>query len=436
VKTFRCVALIVAALTLAVACEAPSASPSRQEPSRLVLDEGTGVERRVGPPSADLSAAEVPADTESTVAADPVAPVELGDADTSTPGTNATTTAPDGTSEAPATTTTERTTTTVRRTAPTTTRAPAPTTTRAPAPTTTRAPAPTTTRAPAPTTTRAPAPTTTQAPTTTAAPTTVPAPTTTASSSDGRTVIDASGWRGTLILDQPNTIYDFGNVAAARDITVAANNTEARNIRGTGARRIGLRDGRNYTDAGFRNFEFTYAQTQNGGGGKLIRPYFVNGTDANPAGTVGVGSPIHIYAYEGDVVDPLLQNITVRGWIADPSNPDPHNDSVHFTGISGGRVYNPTIRQMTSFSGAAHGVLMRHVWGRVTVEDSTFHRRYGAYFGFFGNGEDVSATVELLWRRNSLPDNAPGSAAAAFLDGWSVHPSSDITLPGGVVTPR
>ena len=56
------------------------------------------------------------------------------------------------------------------------------------------------------------------------------------------------------------------------------------------------------------------------------------------------------------------------------------------------------------------------------------------YFGFFGNGQDVSSTIELLWRRNSLPDDTPGSAAAAFLDGWSLHPSSDVTLPGGVVT--
>ena len=289
--------------------------------------------------------------------------------------------------------------------------------------TTTTAP-PTT---PVPSTTTAP-PTT--VPPTTAPPTTVP-PTTTTAPSGGREVIDASSWTGTVVLDQANTIYDFGNVSAGRDITIAASNVEARNIRGSGARRVGQRDGRDYVDSGFRNFEFTYVATENGSGGKIVRPYFIGGTDVNPDGRIGVGSPVHIYAYGGDVVDPLLQDFVARGWKLDNSNPDPHNDAIHFTGINGGKVHNPTLRNVDVMTGAAHGVLMRHVWGTVTVEDSTFQRRYGAYFAFFGNAEDVSATVEVIWRNNTLPDDAPGSSAAAFRNGWTVNSSSDMSLGGG-----
>jgi hypothetical protein len=275
----------------------------------------------------------------------------------------------------------------------------------------------------------------TTVPPTTVPPTTVP-PTTVPPSGDSRAVVDASGWTGTVVLDQANTIYDFGNVSAGRDITIAASNVEARNIRGTGARRIGLRDGRDYVDSGFRDFEFTYIQTQNGGGGKLIRPYFVRGTDVNPTDKVAdTGSPVHIYAYAGDVIDPLLDGIEVRGWAKDPnSTVAAHNDAIQFTGINGGRVYNPTLRNVNVKSGAAHGVLMRHVWGTVTVENSIFQRRFGAFFAFFGNAEDVSDTVVVVWRNNTLPDDAPGSNAAAFRNGWSVDPSSDMSLgAGGIV---
>jgi hypothetical protein len=249
-----------------------------------------------------------------------------------------------------------------------------------------------------------------------------------------RVLVDASELTGTIVLDEPNTIYDFGNVPASRDITIAASNVEARNIRGSGARRIGLRDGRDYVDSGFRDFEFTYAATENGGGGELIRPYFVGGIDVNPDGKLGVGSPVHIYAYGGDVIDPLIEDFEVRGWKIDTGNPDPHNDAIQFTGIDGGRVYNPTLREVDVKTGAAHGVLMRNVWGTVTVEDSIFQRRYGAFLAFFGNAEDVSDDVVVVWRNNSLPGDAPGASTAAFRNGWSVDPSSDMSLgAGGIV---
>jgi hypothetical protein len=218
-----------------------------------------------------------------------------------------------------------------------------------------------------------------------------------------------------VVLNRPNTVYDFGNVSAGRDITIAASNVEARNIRGGGARRVGLRDGRNYSDSGFRNFEFTYFTTQNGGGGDIVRPYFVNGTDVNPDNTVGVGSPVHIYAYEGDIYDPVIDNVTVRGWIADPNAPDPHNDAIHFTGIGGGRVFNPTIRNSTVYSGSALGVLARHTYGTLTLEGSSFLARYGAYYAVMGDARDVSSTVQVLWRNNNLLSGS----SAVFVSGYA-----------------
>ena len=183
-------------------------------------------------------------------------------------------------------------------------------------------------------------------------------------------------------------------------------------------------------DSGFRNFEFTYVQTQNGGGGELLRPYWIGGTDVNPVGRqVDTGSPVHIYAYHGDVIEPLIQDFVVRGWNKTGAT-SAHNDAIQFTGLGGGKVWNPTLRNVDVTSGAAHGVLMRHVWGVVTVEDSTFQRAYGAYFAFFGNAEDVSQTNTVLWRRNTLPDDQPGSHAAAFRNGWDVHGSSDMSLAG------
>ena len=230
---------------------------------------------------------------------------------------------------------------------------------------------------------------------------------------DDRPVVDASELEGLVVLDQPDTIYDFGDVVAERDITIAASNTEARNIRGSGARRIGQRDGNDYVDSGFRDFEFTYMQTQNGGGGKLIRPYFIDGTDINEDDRVAEGSPVHIYAYEGDIIEPLLEGITVRGWLV-PEGSEAHNDAIHLTGITGGRVYDPTIRDSSVTSGAAIGLLTRHTYGLVTIEGSTFEGRYGSFHAVLGNSEDVEEMVTILWRDNTLV----GSSTASFINGY------------------
>lgn len=255
--------------------------------------------------------------------------------------------------------------------------------------------------------------------------------TTSLPSTAGRTVIDASRWTGTLILNKPNTVYDFGNVSAGRDITIAASNVEARNIRGTGARRVGQRDGRDYADSGFRDFEFTYLQTQNGGGGRLIRPYFVDGTDVNPPDYEGEGSPVHIYAYEGDVISPLIDGVTAAGWRL-PEGSSAHNDGIHITGIGGGGVYDPVIRNSTVASGAAIGLLMRNVYGLVTIEGSTFSARFGALHAVLGDGEDTEALVGILWRDNTLV----GGATASFLAGYELDPRSEVGSDAVVVQSR
>jgi hypothetical protein len=248
---------------------------------------------------------------------------------------------------------------------------------------------------------------------------------------DDRPVVDASDMVGEVILDTPDTVYDFGGVDAARDITIGASNVEARNIRGTGARRIGQRDGRDYVDSGFRDFEFTYLQTQNGGGGRIIRPYFVDGTDVNPDGYSGEGSPAHIYAYEGDVVAPLIDGVIVRGWDL-PDGSEAHNDGIHITGIDGGRVFDPVIRNSNVLSGAAIGLLMRNVYGVVTIEGSSFEARYGALHAVLGDGEDTEALVGILWRDNTLV----GGATASFVAGYELDPRSEVGSDAVVVQSR
>lgn len=238
---------------------------------------------------------------------------------------------------------------------------------------------------------------------------------------DDRPVVDVSALDGVVVLDQPDTIYDFGGVAASRDITIAASNTEARHIRGPGARRIGQRDSVDYFDSGFRDFDFTYMQTQNGGGGRLVRPYFIDGTDINDDGRVADGSPVHIYAYEGDVIEPLLEGMTVRGWVV-PEDSEAHNDAIHFTGINGGRVFDPTVRDSSVTSGSAIGLLARHTYGLVTIEGSTFEARYGSYHAVLGNSEDVEELVTILWRDNTLVR----ASTASFLNGYELDPRSEV----------
>lgn len=237
---------------------------------------------------------------------------------------------------------------------------------------------------------------------------------------DDREVIDASEMTGPVVLEVPNRIYDFGGVVADRDITIAASFVEARNIRGPGARRIGERDGEDYIDSGFRDFEFTYMQTQNGGGGELIRPYFIDGVDINPDGREGEGSPAHIYAYQGDIVEPLIENVTVRGWRV-PDGSQAHNDAIHFTGIEGGVVRDPTLRNSSVKTGSALGVLLRHTHGLVTIEGSTFETRYTAFHAVLANGEGVDEVTTVLWTDNDLVR----ASTATLINGVVLDPRSD-----------
>jgi hypothetical protein len=282
----------------------------------------------------------------------------------------------------------------------------------APSPTTTAAPV-TTTTAPAPTTTAAPVTTTTAAPvtTTTAAPV----------SADGRRVVMADA---STVLDQPNTIYDFG-YGKPGEVVILASNVEARNIRGGGARRIGARNGQSITDSGFRDFEFTFAHVQMSDGATVTRPYFIDGTDVNAQPNVGDGDIIQFFAYGGDIIDPLVDNVTVHGKQR-PSGSDAHNDGIQYTGMNGGEVVNPTIRNSTILGASSAAVQAKHVVGTFTIENSTLSERYGSYHAVIAKPGNSSSS--FLWRNNTLLDGA----SVAATGGWSLAGGSNGT--GGDVT--
>ncbi|MEZ5245311.1 MAG: hypothetical protein R2707_09460 [Acidimicrobiales bacterium] len=286
---------------------------------------------------------------------------------------------------------------------PTTTAAPAPTTT------TTAAPAPTTT------TTAAPAPTTT----TTAA----PAPTTTAApvSTDGRPIVMANA---DTVLNQPNTIYDF-NFSSPGEVVIMASNVEARNIRGGGARRIGVRNGQSITDSGFRNFEFTFAHVQMSGGATVTRPYFIDGTDVNSQPNIGDGDIMQFFAYEGNIIDPLVDNVTIHGKQR-PSGSTAHNDAIQYTGMSGGQVVNPTIRNSTIYGASSAAVQAKHVVGLFTIENTTLSEEFESYHAVIAKPGNASSS--MLWRNNTLLDGA----SVAATDGWTVAAGSNGV--GGNVT--
>ncbi|GJM38800.1 MAG: hypothetical protein DHS20C19_21670 [Acidimicrobiales bacterium] len=290
--------------------------------------------------------------------------------------------------------------------------APAPTTTAPPATTTTAPPA--TTTAPPATTTTAPPATTTTAP---------PATTTTAppSSEDGRPIVMANA---STVLDQPNTIYDF-NFSSPGEVVIEASNVEARNIRGGGARRIGVRNGESFTDSGFRNFEFTFAHIQMSDGATVTRPYFIDGTDVNSQPNVGDGDIMQLFAYEGDIVDPLIDGVTIYGKRR-PNGSDAHNDGIQFTGMSGGEVVNPTIRNSTVYGASSAAIQAKHVVGLFTIENTTLSEEFESYHAVIAKPGNSSS--QMLWRNNTLLDGA----SVAATDGWSVHPSSNGT--GGNVT--
>jgi len=243
----------------------------------------------------------------------------------------------------------------------------------------------------------------------------------TVSATSGRVVVLADS--GT-VLDQANTIYDF-QFGSPAEVVILASNVEARNIRGVGARRIGARNGVSITDSGFRNFEFTFAHVQMSGGATITRPYFIDGLDVNAQPNIGDGDLIQIFAYEGNIIEPLIDNVTVYGKQR-PAGSAAHNDGVQYTGLSGGQVWNPTIRNSTILGASSAAVQAKHVHGVFTIENSTLSERFESFHAVIAKPGDSSSSV--LWRNNTLLDGA----SAAFTDGWSVHSSSDSPLPAGV----
>lgn len=231
---------------------------------------------------------------------------------------------------------------------------------------------------------------------------------------DDRPVVFADG---DTVLDQPNTIYDFQG-GSPGEVVILASNVEARNIRGGGARRIGARDGRSITDSGFRDFEFTFAHVQMANGATVTRPYFVDGTDVNAQPHTGEGDIIQIFAYEGDIIDPLIDNVVVYGKRR-PSGSPSHNDGIQFTGILGGEVWNPTVRNSTVEGAASAGIQAKHVHGVFTIEGNRLSERYGSFHAVIAKPGDGDAL--MLWRDNTLVDGA----SAALTDGWNEHPDSD-----------
>ncbi|MEQ8841218.1 MAG: hypothetical protein RIB98_09570 [Acidimicrobiales bacterium] len=284
---------------------------------------------------------------------------------------------------------------------------------------------PTTTAAPGNSTnTVTPPPTTTAPPTTTVAPatTTTAPPTTTAPvAADGRPIVMADA---DTVLNQPNTIYDF-NFTSPGEVVIEASNVEARNIRGSGARRIGLRNGKSITDSGFRNFEFTFAHVQMSGGATVTRPYFIDGVDVNRQPNVGDGDIMQFFAYEGDIIAPLVDNVIVHGKQR-PSGSDAHNDGIQYTGMSGGEVVDPTIRNSTVYGASSAGVQAKHVVGLFTFENNTLSEEFESYHAVIAKPGNSSSSI--LWRNNTLLDGA----SVAATGGWSVAAGS--TGVGGNVT--
>lgn len=252
-----------------------------------------------------------------------------------------------------------------------------------------------------------------------------------------RPVIDMKDQTGSINLTTADRIYDFGGAAysAARDIRIHANNVEARNIRGTGSRRVG----RGTTDSGFRDAQYTYCQIDSAfGSGDTTRPYWVDCFMLDYPGTrfTYSWSPVQLYAYHGNIIEPLFRNFTVYGYDVDPSGVDPHCDSMHLTSASGSNfgVVSPTFDNVDSYSGGSLGVLYRHTSGTVTVKNSTFRRRFGAGNAFQLNADDVPTTVTLLWQNNTLPqDNPPSAYSAVAFGGVAMHPDSDATINSGFI---
>ena len=226
------------------------------------------------------------------------------------------------------------------------------------------------------------------------------------------------------VLNQANTIYDF-NFSSPGEVVIEASNVEARNIRGSGARRIGLRNGQSFTDSGFRNFEFSFAHIQMSDGATVTRPYFIDGVDVNGQPNVGDGDIMQLFAYEGDIIAPLIDNVLIYGKRR-PAGSDAHNEGIQFTGMSGGEVVDPTIRNSTVYGASSAGIQAKHVVGLFTFENNTLSEEFESYHAVIAKPGNSSSSI--LWRNNTLLDGA----SVAATNGWSVAAGSNGV--GGNVT--
>ena len=244
--------------------------------------------------------------------------------------------------------------------------------------------------------------------------TTVPPAATMPAGPDARPIVYADG---DTVLDQPNTIYDF-QFGSPGEVVIRASNVEARNIRGPGARRIGVTGGTSITDSGFRNFEFTYAHVQLSDGATVTRPYFIDGWDVNPQPHIGEGDIIQFFAYQGDIIEPLVENVTIYGKRL-PPNSDAHNDALQFEGIQGGVVISPTVRN-NHIEGASNAAIqIGHTGGTLRIEGNTMSQRWESYYAV--NAGDNGPSPVILWRNNTMLNGAQH----IFRSGYSLHPDSE-----------
>ena len=219
------------------------------------------------------------------------------------------------------------------------------------------------------------------------------------------------------VLDQPNTIYDF-QFQTPGEVVIRASNVEARNIRGPGARRIGVTGGTSITDSGFRNFEFTFAHVQLSKGATVTRPYFIDGWDVNPQPHVADGDIVQFFAYQGDIIEPLIQNVTIYGKKL-PEGSDAHNDALQFEGIQGGIIWSPTIRDNRIEGASNAAIQIGSTGGTVTIEGNTMSQRWESYYAV--NAGDNCPSPVILWRNNTMLNGAQH----IFRSGYSLHPESE-----------
>ncbi len=234
---------------------------------------------------------------------------------------------------------------------------------------------------------------------------------------DGRAVVDASAMIDRVVLDQPNTIYDFGFVPAFRDITIAADGVEARNIRGPGPRQIGVQDGVTRSNLGFRDVEGTSASFQHRNGADLIEPFLIGFVDVNDQPHDADGDIIQVFAFEGGrIVRPLVEDCVAFGKRR-PKGSSAHNDTLQITGIAGGSVVDPTIRGCRLEGASSAALQLAMIEGTLTIEDCVLSERFGSFHAVIA--KKVSS-ARVLWRNNTMVDGA----SAVFKTGWSLHPHS------------